>query len=83
MPRASSKEPVANSQDRLLRGGTARLTAGHGGRGPQGTVLGTWAVGQRVMGIMLECQLQQATGLLDQQVDLGGQVKGQVSHRMG
>lgn len=82
MAGASSKEPVANSQDRLLPGGTARLTAGHGGRGPQGTVLGARAMGQRVMGVMLECQLQQATGLLDQQVDLGGQVRGWVSDRM-
>lgn len=65
--------------DGALAHGT-ELPAGRGGRGAQGAAqVGEGAASQRrlagqgLMGVMLDGQLEQAAGLLDQQVDLGAQ----------
>lgn len=58
-------------QDRLLPGRAARLPTGSVGGGAQGTGLGPWHMAQCVMGIVLESQLEQAAGFLDQQINLG------------
>lgn len=58
-------------QDRLLPGRAARLPTGSVRGGAQRAGLGPWHMAQCVMGIVLESQLEQAAGFLDQQINLG------------
>ena len=61
----------ADLQHRLLPAGAARLPAGRVSRGAQGAGLRPRPMAQAVMGVMLQSQLEQAAGFLDQQINLG------------
>lgn len=80
-PRGEADEAVALRDNPLAHG--ARLPTGRGGWGAQGAARGGQGaagkarlVAKGLVGVMLDGQLEQAAGLLDQQVDLGAEKGG-------
>ena len=61
----------ADLQHRFLPAGAARLPAGRVSWGAQGAGLRPRPMAQGIMGVMLQSQLEQAAGFLDQQINLG------------
>lgn len=60
----------ADLQDRFLPGRAASLSTGSVSRGAQGAGLRARHMAQRVVGVVLKSQLEQAAGFLDQQINL-------------
>lgn len=58
-------------QDRFLPGRAASLSTGSMSWGAQGAGLRVRHMAQRVVGVVLKSQLEQAAGFLDQQINLG------------